>query len=147
MQRVLRSHATTMHRSQHDCRAALLETKRATRVMLIDERARSNGLGAVAVSNSGQAFTRMRMAARAAHPYTEFWIACPDDKGSGRWLSSSADAMPPGIRHLTGRESLCAALSHVDHIYALGASEGACMRRWPACLSTYSAHPITRAGD
>ncbi|WP_341319332.1 capsular biosynthesis protein [Paraburkholderia sp. IMGN_8] len=124
MQRVLRGHATTMRRSQHVCPAALLETNRAARVMLIDERARSNGLGAVAVSNSRQAFTRMVMAARAAHPHAEFWIARSDDKGSGRWLSSSVEAMPPGIRHLTGRESLCAALPHVDHVYTLGASEG-----------------------
>jgi capsular polysaccharide export protein len=124
MQRVVRSRASTLRRLQQDCPAALLETKRTTRVMLIDERTRSNGLGAVAVHNSQRAFTRMLSAARAAHLHAEFWIGRSDDKGSGRWLSSSVDGMLSGVHHLGARESLCAALSHVDHVYTLGASEG-----------------------
>lgn len=124
MHRVLRSGATSMRRLQRNCPAALLETKRVPRVMLIDERARSTGLGAVPVQNSRRAFMRMLMTARAAHPHAEFWLARSDDRGSGRWLSSSVNAMPPDIRHLASRESLCAALPHVDHVYTLGASEG-----------------------
>ncbi|MFL9910569.1 capsular polysaccharide biosynthesis protein [Paraburkholderia sp. RL17-337-BIB-A] len=124
MQRLARSHASTLRRPQAVCPAALLETRRATRVLVIDERARSHGLGARATRNSQQAFTRMLQAARTAHPQAEFWIARSDDKGSGRWLSASTDNMPPGIHTLTEHESLCAALPHVDHVYTLGASEG-----------------------
>ena len=124
MQRFVRSHASTKRRSQSDCPAALLETKRLTRVMLIDERARSHGLGATAVRNSRRAFMRMVQAACSAHPQAEFWIARSDDKGAGRWLSSSVDCMPPDVQRLADHESLCAALPHVDHVYTLGASEG-----------------------
>ncbi|WP_424108010.1 capsular biosynthesis protein, partial [Paraburkholderia sp.] len=124
MQRFVRSHASTKRRSQSDCPAALLETKRLTRVMLIDERARSHGLGATAVRNSRRAFMRMVQAACSAHPQAEFWIARSDDKGTGRWLSSSVDCMPPDVQRLADHESLCAALPHVDHVYTLGASEG-----------------------
>lgn len=124
MQRFVRSHASTKRRSQSDCPAALLETKRLTRVMLIDERARSHGLGATAARNSRRAFMRMVQAACSAHPQAEFWIARSDDKGTGRWLSSSVDCMPPDVQRLADHESLCAALPHVDHVYTLGASEG-----------------------
>jgi len=124
MQRFARSHASTKRRSQSDCPAALLETKGLTRVMLIDERARSHGLGAIAVRNSRRTFMRMVQAARSAHPQADFWIARSDDKGTGRWLSSLVDGMPPGTRRLADHESLCAALPHVDHVYTLGASEG-----------------------
>jgi capsular polysaccharide export protein len=124
MQRFARSHASTKRRSQSDCPAALFETRRLTRVMLIDERARSHGLGATAVRNSRQAFARMLQTARAAHPQAEFWIARSDDKGTGHWLSSSVNVMPPSIRRLADHEALCAALPHVDHVYTLGASEG-----------------------
>ncbi|MFM0640363.1 capsular biosynthesis protein [Paraburkholderia metrosideri] len=124
MQRFAHSHASTQRRSQSSCPAVLLETKRTTRVMMIDERARSYGLGAVKVRNSRGTFMGMVHAARSAHPQAEFWIARSDDKGAGRWLSVSADYMPPGARHLAGHESLCAALPHIDHVYTLGASEG-----------------------
>ncbi|MFL9935954.1 capsular biosynthesis protein [Paraburkholderia sp. RL18-103-BIB-C] len=124
MQRFARSHASTVRRSQTICPATLLKASRATRVLLIDERVRSNGLGATATRNSQHAFTRMLQAACNAHPQAEFWIARSDDKGSGRWLSASVGTMPTGVRHLTEHESLCAALPHVDHVYTLGASEG-----------------------
>ena len=124
MQRFVHSHASTKRRTQYGCPAALLETKRLTRVMLIDERARSYGLGVIAARNTRRAFLRMVQAARSAHPQAEFWIARSDDKGAGRWLSSSIDGMPPDVRPLADHESLCAALPHVDHVYTLGASEG-----------------------
>ncbi|PQV49065.1 capsular biosynthesis protein [Paraburkholderia sp. BL21I4N1] len=124
MQRFARSHASTVRRAHNNCPAALLETSRTTRVMLIDERARSNGLGAVAIRNSSQAFARMLQTARAKHPHAEFWLAQSDDQGSGRWLSASTDMLPPGIQRVAEQESLCAALTHVDHVYTLGASEG-----------------------
>ncbi|WP_429565384.1 capsular polysaccharide biosynthesis protein [Paraburkholderia sp. MM6662-R1] len=124
MQRFARSHASTLRQSQPVCPAALLGTRRTTRVLLIDERVRSNGLGAIATHNSRHAFARMLQTARKAHPQAEFWIARSDDPGSGHWLSASVDALPPGTRHLTEHESLCAALPHVDQVYTLGASEG-----------------------
>ncbi|MFM0098664.1 capsular biosynthesis protein [Paraburkholderia nemoris] len=124
MQRFVRSHASTKRRTQSGCPAALLETKRLIRVMLIDERARSYGLSAIAARNSRRAFVRMVQAARSAHPQAEFWIARSDDKGSGRWLSSSVDCIPPHAQPVADDESLCAALPHVDHVYTLGASEG-----------------------
>jgi capsular polysaccharide export protein len=124
MQRFACSHASTVRRSQTICPAALLEARRATRVLLIDERVRSNGLGAIATRNSQHAFARMLQVAFNAHPQAEFWVARSDDKGSGRWLSASVGTMPPGACHLTEHESLCAALPHVDHVYTLGASEG-----------------------
>ncbi|HEX3636849.1 MAG TPA: capsular biosynthesis protein, partial [Paraburkholderia sp.] len=124
MQKYARSHASTMRRSQANCPAALLENRHLTRVLLIDERVRSHGLGAIAIRNSCRTFTRMLQAAHTAHPQAEFWIARSDDKGNGRWLSASAGNMPPGIRHFAEHESLCAALPHVDHVYTLGATEG-----------------------
>ncbi|WP_176056996.1 capsular biosynthesis protein [Paraburkholderia sp. BCC1876] len=124
MQRFARSHASTVRRAHSNCPAALLETSRTTRVMLIDERARSNGLGAVATRNSSQAFARMLQTAHAKHPHAEFWLARSDDQGSGRWLSASTDMLPPGIQRVAEHESLCASLAHVDHVYTLGASEG-----------------------
>ncbi|NYH17086.1 capsular polysaccharide export protein [Paraburkholderia bryophila] len=124
MRRFARSHASTLRRAQNNRPAALLETRRATRVMLIDERARSNGLGAIAIRNSSQAFTRMLQTARTNHPHAEFWLAQSDDQGSGRWLSASANMLPHDIQRVAEHESLCAALAHVDHVYTLGASEG-----------------------
>ncbi|MFM0595042.1 capsular polysaccharide export protein, LipB/KpsS family [Paraburkholderia dilworthii] len=124
MQRFARSHASIVRRSQNNCPAALLETSRTTRVMLIDERARSSGLGAIAIRNSSQAFTRMLQTARTNHPHAEFWLAQSDDQGSGRWLSASANMLPHDIQRVAEHESLCAALAHVDHVYTLGASEG-----------------------
>lgn len=44
MQRVVLSQASTLRRQHADCPAALLEPGTTTRVMLIDERARSTGL-------------------------------------------------------------------------------------------------------
>ncbi|ASL48463.1 hypothetical protein bAD24_III13760 [Burkholderia sp. AD24] len=124
MQRFARSHASTVRRSQNNCPAALLEARRTPRVMLIDERARSYGVGAIATPNSSDAFARMLQAARANHPHADFWIAQSDDQGSGRWLSASTDRLPPGIQRVAEHESLFAALAHVDHVYTLGASEG-----------------------
>ena len=124
MQRFSRSHASTLRRSQTICTAALFETKSVTRVLLIDERMRSSGLGTIATRNSKQAFARMLHAARKTYPQAEFWIARSDDPGSGRWLSASADEIPPGTRRIAEHESLCAALPHFDHVYTLAASEG-----------------------
>ncbi|NKJ45323.1 capsular biosynthesis protein [Burkholderia sp. SG-MS1] len=125
MQRFAQGRASTLRQSSALCPAALLEPRRATRVMLIDERVRSQGIGASATRHTPQAFMRMLQAARAAQPQAEFWIARSDDAGSGRWLSASInhDALA-NARRLDKHESLCAALLHVDHVYTLRASEG-----------------------
>ncbi|AOK46128.1 capsular biosynthesis protein [Burkholderia sp. MSMB617WGS] len=95
------------------------------RVLLIDERKYSQGIGAIATSNNRRAFERMIRAARTAHPDAKFWLARTRDSGSGTWLSASAaDILPPDMHHLGEHESLCAALGHVDHVYTVGASEG-----------------------
>ena len=124
MQRVVDSQAGTLRRLQADCPAALLEPRTAPRILLIDERARSMGLGAVACANSQRAFARMLNIARTTHPDAEFWIGQSDDSGSGRWLSSSIKGIPLGMRQIGAHESLRAALAHIDHVYTLGASEG-----------------------
>ncbi|PCE21877.1 capsular biosynthesis protein [Paraburkholderia acidicola] len=125
MQRVLDSQAGTLRCRQTDCPAALLEPRTAPRVLLIDERTHSTGLGAaVACRNSQHAFTRMLNIARTAHPDAEFWIGQSDDSGSGRWLSSSVNGTASDIKQLGAHESLHAALPHIDHVYTLGASEG-----------------------
>jgi capsular polysaccharide export protein len=125
MQRLARSRASTLRQSSTRCPAALLEPRRTTRIMLIDERVRSQGIGASATHHAPQAFARMLQAAREAHPRAEFWIAQSDDAGSGSWLSASmdADALANTYR-LDKHESICAALPQVDHVYTLGASEG-----------------------
>lgn len=125
MQRFSRSHSSTLRRPQAACAAALLEPRRATRVMLIDERERSRGINALATRNAPHVFTQMLETARAAHPHAEFWLARSDDAGSGRWLSTLPNAeLPPDVKRLGAGESLCAALHHVDYVYTLGASEG-----------------------
>lgn len=124
MRRFVRTHASTLRRSKSVCPAALFDAKRTARVMLVDERVRSHGLGAASVRNSRRAFARMLQAARAAHPQAEFWIGRSDDKGTGHWLSESVSDLPSDTRRLAYDESLCAALPHVDHVYTLGASEG-----------------------
>jgi capsular polysaccharide export protein len=124
MQRFARNHVSTLRRSQSACPAALLEPSSTTRVLLIDEREQSNGLGATAARNSPKVFARMLRAAGEAHPQAEFWIAQSDDPARGRRLSALVADIPPGTRRIAEHESLCAALPHVDHVYTLGASEG-----------------------
>lgn len=117
-----------------------------TRVLLIDERKYSQGIGAVATRNNRGAFERMIQAARAAHPNAEFWLARTRDRGSGMWLSASAaDILPADIHRLGEHESLCAALEHVDHVYTVGASEE-CRRCWPAGECMCSARHTMPAG-
>jgi capsular polysaccharide export protein len=55
MQRFAQSQASTLRQSQTVCPAALLETRRTTRVLLIDERTRPTGLSAIATRNSQHA--------------------------------------------------------------------------------------------
>jgi capsular polysaccharide export protein len=125
MQRFAQSHASTLRQSQVFCPAALFEPARATRVMLIDERVRSLGIGASATRHTPQAFMRMLQAAHSAHPHAEFWIGQSEDAGSGRWLSASTEHdVLANARRVDRHESLCAALRYVDHVYTLGASEG-----------------------
>ncbi len=124
MKRFARSRASTLRRSHTACPVALLEASHTTRVLLIDERMRSNRLCAIPTRHSPQAFTRMLQAAREAHPQAEFWLARSDAAGRGRWLSELADDIPSGTRRIAKNESLCAALPHVDHVYTLAASEG-----------------------
>ncbi|EUC14739.1 capsular polysaccharide biosynthesis protein [Paraburkholderia hospita] len=124
MRRVLAAQATGNRRPLPHCPEALLRPRQKIRVLLIDERASSKGLYAVATRNSPQAFDRMVSAARAAHSGAEFWLVRSADKGSGDWLSSFAHALPPGTSHVFGHYSPCAMLPHVDHVYTIGASEG-----------------------
>ncbi|ABA48350.1 capsular polysaccharide biosynthesis protein [Burkholderia pseudomallei] len=124
MKRVLASHAIRGRDGVSEFRAPP-RLPGETRVLLIDERKYSQGIGAVATRNNRGAFERMIRAARAAHPNAEFWLARTRDRGSGMWLSASAaDILPADIHRLGEHESLCAALEHVDHVYTVGASEG-----------------------
>lgn len=124
MKRVLASHAIRGRDGVSEFRAPP-QLPGETRVLLIDERKYSQGIGAVATRNNRGAFERMIRAARAAHPDAEFWLARTRDRGSGVWLSASAaDILPADIHRLGEHESLCAALEHVDHVYTVGASEG-----------------------
>jgi capsular polysaccharide export protein len=124
MQRTLNAHATGARHQIPQCPPALLEFPVAPRVLLLDERIRSRGMGAVAIKNRRDAFERMIAVARAAHPRAEFWLAGSGDTGTGNWLSSMAKALPPGVRRAGRHDSLCAMLKHVDHVYTIGASEG-----------------------
>ncbi|WP_408481608.1 capsular polysaccharide export protein, LipB/KpsS family [Paraburkholderia graminis] len=124
MRRFAHSHAGMRRRPQAVCPPALLQTKSAPRVMLIDERAISYGVCASATRNSLRAFERMVRVARRNHPEAEFWIARSDDKGKGHWLSHSIGGLLATAYRLSGHESLCAALPHVDCVYTIGASEG-----------------------
>ena len=106
MQRVLNTCVTSARYQTPLCPPALLEPRRATRVLLIDERVSSKGIGAVAVCNSRSTFARMVDAAYAAHPGAEFWLARSGDTGSGRWLSSTDRALPPGMQRAPGHYAL-----------------------------------------
>jgi capsular polysaccharide export protein len=96
-------------------------TRERLRVLLIDERESSRGIDGVPIRRAPIDFTRMIDAARAAHPDAEFWLARSSDNGSGRWLSSTVPAMPPGIQLA---DSTRIALQNVDQAYTIGASEG-----------------------
>ncbi|MFM0152460.1 capsular polysaccharide biosynthesis protein [Paraburkholderia sediminicola] len=124
MQRVATCGLSGKRSPEAACPPELLETKHTTRVLLIDERTRSNGLAAATRHNAVAAFARMLHAARAAHPDAEFWIAPSDDTGSGRWLSSQCSTKLAGARPLADAVLLRVALPHVDRVYTLGASEG-----------------------
>jgi capsular polysaccharide export protein len=124
MHRVLVAHATGARHQLPRCPAELLEARHATRVLLIDEREFSTGIGANATRNRRDAFSRTVDAARAAHPVAEFWLVRSSDAGSGRWLSSAIRAVPPGTRCVDERYSISATLQQMDHVYTVGASEG-----------------------
>ncbi|HDR9495366.1 capsular polysaccharide biosynthesis protein [Burkholderia stabilis] len=124
MKRVLLNHAIRGRDGVSEFRAPPRQPDEI-RVLLIDERQYSQGIGAIATSNNRSAFERMIRAARTAHPGAKFWLARTRDSGSGIWLSTSAaDILPPDMQHLGEHESLCAALEHVDHVYTVSASEG-----------------------
>jgi len=91
------------------------------RILLIDERESSRGINGVAIRHAPIIFAQMIDAARAAHPDAEFWLARSSDNGSGRWLSSTMPALPPGIQFA---DNTRAALHEVDQAYTIGASEG-----------------------
>lgn len=95
--------------------------RKPAQVLLIDERETSRGIDGAAVRHTAADFKRMLDAAQNAHPAAEFWLVRSSDNGSGAWLSSTVQALPPGIR-LAGDASV--ALPEVDHVYTLGASEG-----------------------
>lgn len=124
MKRVLLNHAIRGRDGVSEFRAPPRQPDEI-RVLLIDERQYSQGIGAIETSNNRSAFERMIRAARTAHPGAEFWLVRTRDSGSGIWLSTSAaDILPPDMQHLSEHESLCAALGHVDHVYTVSASEG-----------------------
>ncbi|CAB3782144.1 capsular polysaccharide biosynthesis protein [Pararobbsia alpina] len=124
MQRVLAAHATSARHRLPRCPVELLEARHATRVLLIDERESSPGIGATAARNRRDAFSRTLNAALAAHPVAEFWLARSSDAGSGRWLSSTVRTLPPCTRFIDEQYSISATLQQVDHVYTVGASEG-----------------------
>ncbi|NIF56132.1 capsular biosynthesis protein [Burkholderia sp. Ax-1724] len=125
MRRFARGSAPATRHLQFHCPIALLEPRNCERILLIDERSQSQGLGATVTRHSSRAFERMLQAAIRTHPQAEFWIAQSNDPGRGHWLSAlSQPVQPLTIRRFAEHESLCAALPHVDHVYTLGASEG-----------------------
>ncbi|SDH63770.1 capsular biosynthesis protein [Paraburkholderia phenazinium] len=124
MQRMLVTRASRTRDPLPRVPAALLAPRRATRVLLIDERTSSRSIGAIATRNRRNAFERMLEVARAAHPEAEFWLARSGDAGCGRWLSSTVRALPARIQRADAHDSPCAMLQHVDHVYTMQASEG-----------------------
>ncbi|WP_419686301.1 capsular biosynthesis protein [Burkholderia theae] len=124
MARVVDVGATGGRHRHAPCPSELLGPGDRTRVLLIDERARAPRVGGSVAHRRGAAFAEMADAARAAHPDAEFWLARSSDGGTGRWLSTVARSLPPGLRTAPGDGALPAMLRHVDHVYVLDASEG-----------------------
>ncbi|WP_254603715.1 capsular polysaccharide export protein, LipB/KpsS family [Burkholderia lata] len=124
MARVVGVGATGGRHRHAPCPSELSGPRIRTRVLLIDERARVPRVGGGVAHRRGAAFAEMVNAARAAHPDAEFWLARSSDGGTGRWLSTAARALPPGLRAAPGDGALPAMLRHVDHVYVLDASEG-----------------------
>lgn len=124
MSRVLVNHAIRGRDGVSEIRTAP-RLPHEIRVLLIDERKYSQGIGDIATSNNRRAFERMVRTACTAHPGAKFWLARTRDTGSGIWLSKAVvSILPPDTQHLGEHESLCAALEQVDHVYTVGASEG-----------------------
>ncbi|VWB61261.1 capsular polysaccharide export protein, LipB/KpsS family [Burkholderia lata] len=122
MKRVLDTHALDPARKTPICPADLFERAGSTRVLLVDERTHS-GLEEMSARERRAAFDTLITTARNAHPQAEFLLARTNAHGAGRWLSSCVH-MPSDLRSLDVRNSLCAAIRHVDHVYTISAPEG-----------------------
>ena len=124
MARVVDVGATGGRHRHAPCPSALLAPRARARVLLIDERARAPRVGGGVAHRRDTAFDGMVAAARTAHPDAEFWLARSSDGGTGRWLSTAARSLPPGLHTAPGDGALPAMLRHIDHVYVLDASEG-----------------------
>ncbi|WP_322072994.1 capsular polysaccharide export protein, LipB/KpsS family [Burkholderia cepacia] len=124
MARVADVGATGGRHRHAPCPPELLAPHDRTRVLLIDERARAPRVGGGIARRGAAAFADMVSSAQAAHPGAEFWLARSSDGGTGRWLSTGAKSLPPGLHTAPDDGALPAMLPHVDHVYVLDASEG-----------------------
>ncbi|WP_082729614.1 capsular polysaccharide export protein, LipB/KpsS family [Burkholderia sp. FL-7-2-10-S1-D7] len=124
MQRVVVSAVSRTRNPFPQCPPLLLEARRAPRVLVIDERSRSNGACLSTTKIDPELFSNMVDSAKRQHPNAEFWIAQSRDPGSGHWLSSRCRELPSDTKRIGIEHSLCSALPHIDHVYTINASEG-----------------------
>ncbi|WP_245643809.1 capsular polysaccharide export protein, LipB/KpsS family [Paraburkholderia oxyphila] len=107
------------------CPAALCtHDASAMHVLLVDERAVVAEGGGTRTRRKTD-FQAMVAAARCVHPDAIFWLGRSNGDGHGRWLSEltmSSATLP--LRVLDPRDSLCAAIGQVDHVYTLSSPEG-----------------------
>ncbi|WP_321843905.1 capsular polysaccharide export protein, LipB/KpsS family [Burkholderia cepacia] len=124
MQQVRDLHALDPLHRLPTCPAPLKTTSPRIKVLLIDER-EADPRCTLTRRRRRVAFRALIQAATAMHPDATFWLGRSSQQGRGAWLSSSAsDLMPAGLNLLSDRETLCATIDHVDHVYTVGAREG-----------------------
>lgn len=124
MQRVRELHALDPLHQLPACPDELRERGNGPHVLIINERDH-NPFSSLTRAERQQAFRAMLQQAIAAHPNATFWLGGSTHGGRGNWLSTcAADLLPPSIRRLRDRETLCASIDHVDHVYTMCAPEG-----------------------
>jgi len=93
-------------------------------VVIVDERLSSPDPFACSRRDRRSAFRRLLQAAKDAHPGQTPWIVRSGDRGSGPWLSDTAQTLSNDACSTTHDGSFHALLPEVRHVYTLGATEG-----------------------
>lgn len=124
MRRVRELHALDPLRWLPACPAALEAGLARTKVLLIDER-EDDPRSALTRHQRRAAFRALIESAIAAHPDATFWLGRSSQRGRSAWLSSHArDLLPSALNLLGERDTLCATIDRVDHVYTVCAPEG-----------------------
>ncbi|WP_434661783.1 capsular biosynthesis protein [Paraburkholderia sp. A3BS-1L] len=124
MQRVLETNALHHWSATTPLPSDFLASSRQPRILLIDERVRSEVDLDTPTRLRRQYFRAMLDAVRSTHPDANCWLLQSGDPGAGAWLSSQPGSPLTKVRRVPAGCSLHQVLRQVDRVYIVGASEG-----------------------